>query len=555
MACPDENTLLELADGLLAVDRRQEVARHVEGCGACRAVLAGLAGSRANPSPAARAEAGEDLPRQLLREFLKRQAPHREEMAVRFLVLIQLVGVAISLGMALADVPARWKMTGLLAVGQLAPMPAQLLMVRALRRGWFRPWVPFVNAALETSLPFLVVLSVGRGVGPVAALVTATQVIWGAAVMFSSLRASPWICLGIGALAAVESLVVFALYGPHVHPTPETEALFGTAGAVLRFIFFLLAGAGGAVLARLQVRGAEDALRALRMQDLMGKYVLHEQLGRGGMAEVYRATYCPEGGFSKQVAVKRVLPALAENERFIEAFREEARLGAMLAHPNVVQVLDFGRFRDSYALVLELVDGVTLQALLQGLSGPLPVAAAVYLGAELARALDYLHSRRAGDGTWLELVHRDLNPPNVLVSRIGEVKLGDFGVASAASRQAIRAEGVFAGKEAWAAPEQLRGERLDGRADLYTLALTLAEALAHGQPGTGRLRGLERPDVPLALRQLIESMLSEVRAERPASGEQVRQRLMSLDGEAAALPAGPEALARAVRALERPRPH
>lgn len=554
MECPDENALLELADGLLGVDRQREIARHVEGCGACRAVLAGLAGTRTNPAPLARAAPGEDLPKQLLREFLKRDAPHREELAVRFLVLLELVGVAISLGMSVTGGAARWSMTVVLVVGQLAPMPAQLWMMRALRRGWFRPWVPFVNAAIEISLPFLVVLSVGRGVGPSAALVTATQVIWGAAVMFSALRASPGICLGVGALAAVESLVLFALYGPHVHPTAETQTLFGPAGAVLRFIFFLLAGAGGAVLARLQVRGAEDALRALRMQDLMGKYVLHEPLGRGGMAEVNRATYCPEGGFSKLVAVKRVLPALAEDERFIEAFREEARLGALLAHPNVVQVLDFGRFRDSYALVLEFVDGVTLQRLLQGRSGPLPVSAAVYLGVELAKALEYIHSRRAGDGTWLELVHRDLNPPNVLVSRIGEVKLGDFGVASAASRQAVRAEGEFAGKETWAAPEQLRGERLDGRADLYTLALTLAEALAHGQPGTERLRGLERPDVPPALRSLLESMLSEVRGERPASGEEVRQRLMSLEGDAAALPAGPEVLAHAVRALEGPRP-
>ena len=112
---------------------------------------------------------------------------------------------------------------------------------------------------------------------------------------------------------------------------------------LLRALYLLFAGAGGAVVAQTLVRKAEDALRAVREQDLMGKYFLHERLGFGGMAEVYRATYSPEGGFQKTVAIKRILPALLNRPHFTELFLDEARLCALLNHPNVVQVFDVSR--------------------------------------------------------------------------------------------------------------------------------------------------------------------------------------------------------------------
>jgi eukaryotic-like serine/threonine-protein kinase len=152
--------------------------------------------------------------------------------------------------------------------------------------------------------------------------------------------------------------------------------------------------------------------------------------------------------------------------------REEARLGATLAHPNIVQVLDCGRFRDTFIVALELVDGISLARL----RGTLSPAAIAFVGCELATALDYIHTRRGSDGRPLELVHRDLNPPNVLVSRIGEVKLADFGVAAASTRAVIHNQGgMFYGKSAYAAPEQLAGLAVDAKTDIYGLGVTLRE--------------------------------------------------------------------------------
>src|SRR5262249_39968079 len=149
----------------------------------------------------------------------------------------------------------------------------------------------------------------------------------------------------------------------------------------------------------------------------------------GGMAEVFRATYCPEGGFVRTVAVKRVRPDVADDASFADAFRQEARLAARLVHPNLVQVLDCGRFRGDFVFVMELVDGVSLSRLLRRIRGPLPLHVVAYLGAELAGALAYVHARTDDEGRPLGLVHLDVNPPNIMLSRIGEVKLADFGVA------------------------------------------------------------------------------------------------------------------------------
>jgi serine/threonine-protein kinase len=292
----------------------------------------------------------------------------------------------------------------------------------------------------------------------------------------------------------------------------------------------------------------------------MGKYILHERIGAGGMAEVLRATYCPEGGFEKVVAVKRILPAFSDDPEFVTMFREEARICAMLQHPNLVQVFDVGLFEGSYFLAMEYVDGLPLHWLIRGAGGRLPIPAVTFIGAELAAALAYIHTRTSPDGTPLHLVHRDLNPPNILISRFGEVKLTDFGVAQAAVRASVTRAGFVRGKLSYLAPEQLEQTTLDGRADLFALGLTLHEALTGEHLLTGNtyeairqsMKGpfappsRTRPDVPPELDTLLLQLLDPAPDRRPASGAAVLRGLQALPPVAAPFPTGKPLLAEAV---------
>lgn len=171
------------------------------------------------------------------------------------------------------------------------------------------------------------------------------------------------------------------------------------AGAMAaRALGLQFAGVMGAVLARFIVTKASDTLHAVRESDLMGKYFLHESLGRGGMGEVFRATYSPGGGFQKTVAVKRIVAHVDAQEEFAELFLAEARIGATLAHPNVVQVFDVGKFRGEYILAMEFVDGGSLEALLKAHPRGLPIEIAAYVASELAGALEYIHGRIGPSG-------------------------------------------------------------------------------------------------------------------------------------------------------------
>lgn len=302
-------------------------------------------------------------------------------------------------------------------------------------------------------------------------------------------------------------------------------------------------------------------VHASRSRDLMGKYVLGERLGSGGMAEVYLATYSPEGGFERVVAVKRILASYAANPESLALFRREAEVGALLAHPNVVQVLDFGIFEDSYFLAMEYIDGLTLNRLLawcrqSGTQVPLP--AAMVVAHSLAEACAYMHSRTTPTGEPMHLVHRDLNPPNVLVSRIGEVKLGDFGIARAAGQATLTQAGVMRGKLAYAAPEQALGLELDQRADLFSLGLTLHELLTGTRvlAGDSDLQVMKalteaviappsqlRPEVPPALDAIVLRLLEKERDLRTGSGGELADELASLPASVFDLALGRKQLA------------
>jgi hypothetical protein len=219
-----------------------------------------------------------------------------------------------------------------------------------------------------------------------------------------------------------------------------------------------------------------------------GKYLLVERLAQGGMAEVFRAVYQGAAGFEKQVAVKKILPIFDGAPEFVAMFADEARIASSLTHVNIAQVFDFGERDGSYFLAMELVDGVDLGRLRdattrRGLRFPLPVAA--FIIAEAARGLAYAHDKRGRDGAALGIVHRDISPPNILCSYAGEVKIADFGIAKAIGKMHKTESGTVMGKIRYMSPEQVSGEPLDGRSDIFALAAILWELCAAGPLWSG----------------------------------------------------------------------
>ena len=197
------------------------------------------------------------------------------------------------------------------------------------------------------------------------------------------------------------------------------------------------------------------------------------------MAEVFLARR-RAGGVEKLLVVKRIRAERANDVRFQELFKREAKLSMSLAHQNIVPVFDFGRIGDRFFLAMERVEGKDLGSTLTGERELPPPLVAAFIAAECCQALDYAHSRKNPDGTSRNIVHRDVTPRNVLLSWSGEVKLTDFGIASLAGEDANKH-----GTPAYMAPEQARGEPVDQRADVYALGMVLREALtgAKARPG------------------------------------------------------------------------
>ncbi|MFI5305742.1 MAG: protein kinase [Polyangiales bacterium] len=219
---------------------------------------------------------------------------------------------------------------------------------------------------------------------------------------------------------------------------------------------------------------------------LYGKYQLLEQLARGGMAEVYKAKAHGVEGFEKILVIKRILPELSQNPRFVSMFIDEAKIAVTLSHANIVQVFDLGHAEGTYFIAMEYVAGMDLAAMLKRANKakrPLAPELAVYVISELAKGLDYLHRRRDAELRPLNIVHRDVSPQNVLLSFEGEVKLTDFGIAKARSvAQAVTEVGVIKGKYAYMSPEQLIGQKLDARTDIFSAGTLLYETLSGVNP-------------------------------------------------------------------------
>ncbi len=216
-----------------------------------------------------------------------------------------------------------------------------------------------------------------------------------------------------------------------------------------------------------------------------GRYLLLERVAVGGMAEVFLAV--PREGAARPLAVKRMLPTLAEDRELVTLFLDEARIAVQLSHPGIVPVHDLGRHGDAYFIAMEYVPGVTLRALLDRLragGARLAPTLAAYVAARTADALDAAHRTRDAAGAPLHLVHRDVSPANLLLGLDGTVRLIDFGIAQAATR-GRRADPVLRGKFAYMSPEQVRGLPLDRRSDVFALGAVLHEMLTGRRLFTG----------------------------------------------------------------------
>ena len=219
------------------------------------------------------------------------------------------------------------------------------------------------------------------------------------------------------------------------------------------------------------------------MNESFGKYELLERIGHGGMAEVFLARSIGAEGLEKRLVIKKILPDLASDDRFVEMFIDEAKIAMGLNHPNIVQVYDFGKVGSGYYLAMEYVDGAELGSLLRAsrqVGHMLDIGDAAHIAVEVARGLDYIHRRRDPSGRNLELVHRDISPENLMISWDGMVKIVDFGIATGTA-EVEQDSSEVQGKFGYMSPEQAGGEPVDARSDLFSLGVVFFEMLC-GRP-------------------------------------------------------------------------
>jgi eukaryotic-like serine/threonine-protein kinase len=271
-----------------------------------------------------------------------------------------------------------------------------------------------------------------------------------------------------------------------------------------------------------------------------GKYTLLAKLAQGGMGEVFVALLSGAAGFEKLVVIKRILPHLAEDPRFISMFLAEAKLTASLAHPNICQVFELGEIDGDYYLAMEYLEGVSLSRMVKKrVHRGLDLRMATGIACQALEGLQFAHRFRAPGGSLVGVIHRDMSPSNVFVTSAGLVKVLDFGVAKVSHHHKTTVTGLK-GKYPYMAPEQIRGMDVDGRSDLFSVGVVLFEAvtgepLFHRENDFDTLQAIvnnERPrasdlrrDVPLDLDEVIERSLRPRREERFASAREMAEAL------------------------------
>lgn len=276
----------------------------------------------------------------------------------------------------------------------------------------------------------------------------------------------------------------------------------------------------------------------------IGPYQIREKIAQGGMAELFIADYVRQDGFKRLVAIKRVLPHLAENTDFINMFIREARLAALLQHPNIVQIFDFGKIQNTYIIAMEYIKGLNLGQIMAKLQKPLSIDMAVFIIMKISLGLDYSHKRKDDDtDQLLGIVHRDISPQNILISDQGEVKISDFGISKATTEPSLTQAGVIKGKLAYLAPEQALGQEVDQQADIYALGLVFYEILSgqrlyHFDSDIEAIRTIPemiipplttvRPDLPDGVERIVMKCLEKDKGQRYADAMALHDDLMQL---------------------------
>jgi serine/threonine protein kinase len=211
-----------------------------------------------------------------------------------------------------------------------------------------------------------------------------------------------------------------------------------------------------------------------------GGYHIVRHIGGGGMAQIYLAKTRGLAGFEKHLALKVINPEYADEDRFVQMLIDEAKLCVGLTHVNIGQVFDLGQIDGIYYIAMEFVDGLDVLELVNGLHSlgeKVPIEAVTLIGRQMCSGLHYAHTRKDKDGQPVNIVHRDISPQNILVSRSGEVKVVDFGIAKAAGMSTRTQAGVIKGKVHYMAPEQAMGQKIDHRVDIFSAAIVLWEML------------------------------------------------------------------------------
>ncbi|MBZ0272375.1 serine/threonine protein kinase, partial [bacterium] len=256
-----------------------------------------------------------------------------------------------------------------------------------------------------------------------------------------------------------------------------------------------------------------------------GKYRIIRKLAGGGMGEIHLAEV-EIAGYPRKIALKRILPSLTDNKDFLEMFVREARIIARLAHPNIVHILDFGNVGETFYQAMEYIPGHSLREVMERLANrreTVPPEVALHIARGVAHALAYAHDLCDEEGHALGLIHRDLNPRNILISDAGQVKVIDFGIARAHGITTQHTQhDVLKGIMSYIAPEYLENRPIDHRADLFSFGVVLYEMLAgvrpfHADSEAGVMRRIldgdftsltKRPNVPRALAEIVDRLLA-----------------------------------------------
>ncbi|HET7505946.1 MAG TPA: serine/threonine-protein kinase, partial [Kofleriaceae bacterium] len=278
------------------------------------------------------------------------------------------------------------------------------------------------------------------------------------------------------------SLVFAAVAPPPETPAPPAPATTGLGTAQTQLSQSSVAATG--TPAPVSRSDPQIVPSTLAPGSMIGRWEIVRRLGSGGMADVFLAQVKGDGGFEKLLALKVMHSHLARTQRAVDLFLDEARLAANIHHPNVVAILELGKYGEDYVIAMEYVDGVDLERILLSArvaERPVPIAIGLGILCRICDGLDAAHRATSRDGTPLGIIHRDVKSANVLVSRQGTVKVVDFGIAKAANQVHQTVAGETKGTPSMMAPEQRVGELVDVRADVYSVAAVGYEILTgHG---------------------------------------------------------------------------